>query len=260
MYKVVNESLTELAQDNRYLGAQIGFMSILHTWSQDLHYHPHIHAVILAGGLTKDSKWVQSKKGFFLPVRVLSKIYRGKFLFYLKRYYQQGLLKLYGSTLCYYDPLAFQKLIDEGYLLNWYCYKERAFNGSLAVMKYLGNYTHRIAISNYRIVAISNGDVLFKVKDRKTNRLKSTSLPGVEFVRRFLLHVLPKGFVKIRYYGLLANRNKKSKLALCLKLTFTPPYTPIYEGVGVKDILSILIGFDVSLCPVCYMGRLIDTT
>lgn len=256
MYKVVAQTLSELTQDNRYLGAQIGFMSVLHTWSQTLHYHPHIHSIILAGGLTKDGKWVQSSKSFFLPVKVISKVYRGKFLFYLKRYYKQNLLKFYGSTLCYNDPIAFQGLIDECYSLEWYCYKERTFNGPLAVMKYLGNYTHRIAISNYRIVAISNKNVCFKVKDRKSNLLKTMSLPGVEFIRRFLLHILPKGFVKIRYFGLLANRNKKSKLVLCLKLTSTPLYSPIYEGLGIKDILSILLGIDVSLCSVCNKGTL----
>jgi len=257
IYKVVAETPTELCGEQRYLSAQIGFISVLHTWSQDLRYHPHIHTVAVAGGLTKLSKWRTSKKKFFIPVKVLLKKIRGKFLYYLKQYYTQGRLKFYGSALEYQSLKHFQGLIDLCYAKDWYTYTKKTFAGPQAVLKYLGHYTRRIAISNSRIVSFCKDSVSFTVKDRKEpGKRKTLSLKGVEFTRRFLRHVLPRGFVKVRYYGILAARNKKTKLALCQKLTHTPSYKPVFEGLTTLEIICLLVGRDVTMCPVCLKGRL----
>lgn len=257
MYKAVAETLMELSQSDKYLGAQIGFFSVLHTWGQNLHYHPHIHTVVLAGGLSKQNKWRHTSKKFFIPVKVLSKKFRGKYLYYLKQYYQQNRLTFYKDSEQYKDPECFQKLVDECYSLDWYSYTKRTFSGPLAVVEYLGRYTHRIAISNNRILSIEDGQVTIGVKDYKNNNEKKTvTMPGMEFIRRFLMHVLPKGFVKIRHYGLLANRNKKTKLTLCRKLTNSPVYKPLFEGLSTFEVISILMKKDVTLCPSCHKKHL----
>ncbi|GAE28632.1 mobile element protein [Halalkalibacter wakoensis JCM 9140] len=259
MYKSVAETLTELSTDKKYLGAQIGFFSVLHTWGQNLHYHPHIHTVVLAGGLTKQNQWRNTSQKFFIPVKVLSKKFRGKYLYYLKQYYQQNRLQFYKDAQKYEDPKQFQKLMDECYKLDWYSYTKRTFEGPLAVMKYLGRYTHRIAISNQRIISVDHATdtVIIGVKDYKNNNEKKTvTMKITEFIRRFLMHILPKGFVKIRHYGILANRNRKTKLALCRKLTRSPLYKPRFEGLEKREILSILLGKDVTQCPGCMKGHL----
>jgi hypothetical protein len=256
-YRAVAETLQELSWDEKYLGAQAGFLSLLHTWGQDLHYHPHIHTVLLAGGLTKLNQWRSSSKKFFIPVKVLSKKFRGKYLYYLKQHYHQDQLKFYGDAEKYSDPKSFQELIDRCYAKDWYTYTKRTFSGPLAVLKYLGNYTRRIAISNSRVVSVNEDTVTISIKDYKeAGKRKETSLDGAEFIRRFLMHVLPKGFVKIRHYGILANRNKKNKFELCRKLSFSPTYKPKYEGLTTVEILCLLVGKDVTVCPVCREGRL----
>lgn len=257
MYQAVAQTLSELCQDPKYLGAQPGFFSILHTWGQNLHYHPHIHTVVLAGGLTKDNEWRRTNKKFFIPVKVLAKKFRGKFLSHLKNYYSEELLNFYGSAEIYREAEAFQELIDQCYTLNWYTYTKRTFSGPLAVVKYLGNYTHRIAISNQRIVSMDEDTVTIRVKDYKDkSKKKLLTLSGVEFIRRFLMHILPKGFVKIRHYGILANRNKKTKLALCRRLSNSPSYLVKYEGLNTMEIVALLLGRDVYICPSCGAGRL----
>lgn len=254
MYKCVAQTLSELSMDTKYLGAQIGFFSILHTWGEDLRYHPHIHTVVLAGGLTKKKQWVNSSKKFFIPVKVLSKVFRGKFLHYLKKYYHKGKLNFYGDAKEYKNPEAFQELIDGCYAKNWYSFSRRTFSGPQAVIGYLGRYTHRIAIGNQRIVSMTKETVTFKVKDEK-NKTKTVTLQGVEFIRRYLMHILPKRFVKVRYYGLLANINRKTKLALSRKLTRSPLIKPSFEGLKKIEILSQLLGRDVRLCPNCKDGK-----
>ncbi|KHF41551.1 IS91 family transposase [Halalkalibacter okhensis] len=259
MYKAVAETLTELAADKKYLGAQIGFFSVLHTWGQNLYYHPHIHTVVLAGGLTKDNKWRKMSKKFFIPVKVLSKKFRGKYLYYLKEYYKQNRLIFLNDTQHYNDANEFRKLVNECYSLDWYSYTKKTFQGPLAVMKYLGRYTHRIAISNQRIksVDVANSTVTLGVKDYKNNNQKTTvTMESLEFIRRFLMHVLPKGFVKIRHYGILANRNRKTKLSLCRKLTRSPHYESKFEGLNTTEVLSILLGKDMTQCPACKKAHL----
>jgi hypothetical protein len=261
MYKAVAETLTELSLDKKYLGAQIGFFSVLHTWGQNLHYHPHIHTVVLAGGLNHYNQWCCTSNKFFIPVKVLSKVFRGKYLYYLKQYYEQNQLEFYNDAIKYKQPKQFQKLIDECYSLDWYSYTKRTFSGPLAVVQYLGRYTHRIAISNNRIVSIDQDTVTIQVKDYKNNnRKKMVTMKGIEFIRRFFMHILPKRFVKIRHYGLLANRNVKTKLTLCRKLTKSPLYKPIFEGLNTIEILSILFKTDVTLCPACKKAHLKTST
>lgn len=257
MHKTVSQTLLKLSEDPKYLGAQIGFFSILHTWGQDLHYHPHIHTVVLAGGLTKHQEWRSSSRKFFIPVKVLSKKIRGKFLHHLKEYYHKDLLKFYGAGEKYSNLLCFKNLIDQCYSKKWYTYTERTFAGPLAVIEYLGNYTHRIAISNNRIKSLDNDSVTITLKDYKDDsKKKLLTLKGVEFIRRFLMHILPKGFVKIRHYGILANRNKKTKLTLSRKLTNSPIYKPKFEGLKAIEVLRLLTGKDVMECPICSKGKL----
>lgn len=257
MYKAVAETLAELANAKNYLGAQIGFFSLLHTWGQDLHYHPHIHTVVLAGGLTKLNLWRNTSKNFFIPVKVLSKKFRGKFMSYLKKYYDQNLLQFYGESMKYQKRALFQDLVNQCYRKNWYSYTKKTFSGPLVVVQYLGRYTHRIALSNSRIVSMDEHTVTFMVKDNKNGgQKKALTLKGVEFIRRFLRHILPKGFIKIRHYGILANRNKKTKLALCRKLTCSPTYLSKFDGLETLEILSLLVGKDVTICPKCGKGHL----
>ncbi len=256
LYKSAAQTLSELSKDPKYLNAQIGFFLILHTWAQDLHFHPHIHAVVLAGGLTNNNQWRNSSKKFFIPVKVLAKKFRGKYLYYLKQYYRQNLLDFYGDAEQYRRPNAFKNLVNQCYDKNWYTYTKKTFSGPLAVINYLGSYTHRIAISNTRIVSMDEHTVTFIVKNKERNKTNTLTLKGVEFVRRFLMHILPKGFVKIRYYGILANRNKKTKLELSRKLTKSPAYKPKFEGLKTIEVLSILVGKDVTVCPCCGKGKL----
>lgn len=259
MYKAVAETLMELSADKKYLGAQIGFFSVLHTWGQNLHYHPHIHSVVLAGGLSKHNQWRQAKKDFFIPVRVLSKKFRGKFLDSLKTYYEQGQLHFYNETERYQESKLFQNLVNQCYHIDWYSYTKKTFSGPLAVVKYLGRYTHRIAISNQRILSWNEETVTIQAKDYKKNHRKTEiTMKTIEFIRRFLMHILPKGFVKIRYYGLLANRNRKTKLALCRKLTNSRSFQPIFEGKSKVEVISILLKRDVTLCPECKVSHLKD--
>lgn len=260
MYKVSAETLLELAMDKKYLGAQIGFISVLHTWGQDLHYHPHIHVVVLAGGITEMDQWRNTSKKFFIPVRVLSKKFRGKFLYYLKRYYHKKKLMFYKDLKKYLDPKNFNDLISQCYKVDWYCYTKETFSGPLAVIKYLGRYTSRTAVSDQRIISVDEKTVTMVVKDYKNaSRRKLHTMDCIEWIRRFLMHVLPRRFVRIRYYGILANRHKKTKLERCRKLTSSRKYKPKFEGLSTVDILCILMGKDVLLCPSCKKKRLTTT-
>lgn len=256
LYKAVAETVTELSCDPKYLGAQIGFFSVLHTWGKNMHYHPHLHTVVMAGGITKDGMWRNSSKKFFIPVKVLSKKFRGKFLFHLKRYYRENKLQFFKDQAAYLDPAAFRDLVNLCYAKEWYAYVKPPFAGPSAVVAYLGRYTHRIAIANHRILAVDKNSVTISVKGAKGDASPSVSMTGVEFVRRFLMHILPHRFVKIRYYGLLANRNKKSKLSLCRMLTGSGVYSPAFEGLTTTEILSLIVGRDVTQCPACKKGTL----
>lgn len=257
MYKAVGETLTELSWDIKYLGAQIGFLSILHTWGQDLHYHPHIHTIVMAGGLSKSNQWENTSKDFFIPVDVQSKVFRGKFLYYLDLYYKQNKLEFHGESKKYETPNNFKELVNICYNKNWYTYTQDTFTEPLAVIKYLGRYTHRIAISNERVVSIDDQFVTISIKDYKdNNETKMVTMKGTEFIRRFLMHILPKGFVKIRHYGILANRNKKTKLELCRQITFSPIIKAQFKDLPIIEIVNIISGKDVLLCKACNEGKM----
>ena len=253
LFKATAETLEELARDKKYLGAEIGFMEVLHTWGQTLVYHPHIHCIVPAGGIDKIGKWRNSKKKFFIPVKVLSRKFRGKFLYYLKK----EKLEFYGKNEYLNNKQNFDELMSKMYNKEWISYCKPPFENAKSVIKYLGRYTHRVAISNERIVSEENGEVTFKYRDYKdNNKMKEMTVKAEEFIRRFLMHILPPGFMKIRHYGLLGNRNKKTKLAVCKKLTNTTSL--VKPKLTTLEILKKTLGVDFNICPMCHKGHLIS--
>ena len=242
LLSVSAETLKQLALDKKHLGVQSGFTSILHTWGSNLTFHPHVHIVIPGGGLTSDGKWQSSRKKFFIPVKVMSKLFRGKFL--------SALSKMRNEIQGLEDDCVWQTTANTLYAKDWYVYCKRPFKTSRSVLQYLGRYTHRIAISNHRILSIHDDKVSFKWRDYKNaSKEKVMTLTADEFIRRFLLHILPPGFTKIRHYGFLASAVKKKKLALCRKLTGAK----ITEKVKLSavELMMKLTGRDISLCPAC---------
>lgn len=242
LFRVVSETLQELAQDEKYLGAAIGHTAVLHTWGQNLMFHPHIHCIVPAGGLTKLGTWQDSRKKFFLPVRVLSRKFRGKFLALLQ---EQGLQLEDGLLNCCYKK-------------EWVVYCKPPFKTAACVVEYLGRYTHRVAISNNRILKLENGQVTFKWRDyRENSKWKEMTVSAEEFIRRFLLHILPHGFMKIRHYGFLSSRGKQKKLKLCKLLTGTKLIAKI--KVATEDLIEKLIGRKPFVCQSCGCQKLMRT-
>lgn len=258
LFKASSQTITMLCKDKKYLGATPGIISILHTWGQNLTEHPHIHMIVTAGGISnKENKWVNSRKKFFLPVKVLSKVFRGKFLSMLKQAYCQGNLTLVGNSLGLQKEKDFKSLLDKLYDKSWVVYAKKPFGNGGTVLRYLGRYTHRIAISNHRIVDIEGQKVRFKWKDyADKNKKKVMSLEAAEFIRRFLLHTLPKGFCKIRYYGLIANKNKKRNLLLVGKLLNATAVNHRHATETWQEQLLRLTGFNVLKCPKCEKGHM----
>ena len=255
LFKSVAETLTELAADKKHLGADIGFTSILHTWGQNLMHHPHIHCIVPGGGLNSLGKWVYSGKKFFIPVKVLSRKFRGKFLFYLKQAYRDGQLVFFGDDRHLLDEIAFNNFLTPIYAKEWVVYCKPPFKSASCVVEYLGRYTHRVAISNNRIISMKDGMVTFKWRDYKDgNQWKTMRVSAQEFIRRFLIHVLPDRFMKIRHYGFMGSRNKPAKLSLCKKLTHTPLIQRL--KISVEELLLKLTGRDISVCPHCNSGKM----
>lgn len=219
--KSAGDTITELARDPKFFSAQSGATVILHTWGQNPSFHPHVHCIVPGGGLSLDGlRFVRSGKSFFIPVKVLSRKFRGKFLFYLKRAWQTENIKFFGNAVNLSYGTNFLNFIDTLYLLDWVAFSKKPFKSPDIVVKYLGRYTHRVAISNSRIVDFNESTVTFKWKDYKDDcKVKLMTLKIEEFVRRFLLHVLPSGFTRIRHYGILSSCNIKSKLSLCFRLS-----------------------------------------
>ena len=213
-------TLLQIARDPRHLGAEIGFFSVLHTWDQRLQHHPHVHCVVAAGGLAPDhSRWISSRRSFFLPVRVLARVFRGKFVAGLKTAFQAGALQFHGHLLPLAEPRAFASWLRVLFRHDWIVYSKRPFGGPERVLRYLGAYTHRVAISNSRLVALSEGNVTFRWRDSAHgNKKRFMTLPVEEFLRRLLLHLLPRGFMRIRNFGFLANRRRAEFLPLCFRL------------------------------------------
>ena len=252
LFKASSETMQELARDEKYLGAEIGFFSILHTWGQNLMYHPHIHCVVTGGGLTETEKWKEKEEKFFIPVKVMSRKFRGKFLSYMKK----EKLKYYGENEYLDNPENYDNLIQSMYNKEWVVYCKEPFNNAESVIKYLGRYTHRVAISNERIVKVEDDKVTFKWRDYKDkNRMKEMTITIEEFIRRFLIHILPPKFMKIRYYGILGNRNKKKKLLKCKILTRTKIHKK--KELPTLELLKKVLGKDFNLCPQCKKGHML---
>ena len=218
-------TLLEVAADPKHLGAKIGILSILHTWGQNLLAHPHIHCVIPAGGISPNlTRWVHPRYPFFLPVKVLSRVFRGKFIAGLKRLYRRKQLRCAGPSAVLAEEKPFRELLRRLHRQDWVVYAKPAFGGPKQVLRYLGRYTHRVAISNHRLLSFDGGRVTFRWQDYARGRKQRTmTLTGTEFLRRFFLHVLPKGFVRIRHFGFLANRSRACRLKLCRQLLANHP-------------------------------------
>jgi hypothetical protein len=227
LFQTSAATLREVAADPRHLGAQIGVLSILHTWGQTLVRHPHVHCVVPAGGLSPDhQRWIPPKySGFFLPVKVLSRVFRGKFVEQLRRAYTRGQLDLTGATEHLRDPAQWHAFVDALFTTDWVVYAKPAFGGASAVLRYLGRYTHRVAISNHRLLAFDGERITFQWKDyAHDDRRRTMTLSAMEFLRRFVQHILPRGFVRIRQSGFLANTCRAARVALARTL-LAPPAT-----------------------------------
>jgi hypothetical protein len=245
LFKAASETLLELSADPRYLGAKPGITAVLHTWGQNLSYHPHLHCVVTGGGLTTEGFWRRSKKKFFLPVKVLSRKFRGKFLALIKK----SRLCFFGKQAELEDPYIFERLLAGLYSREWVVYCKRPFGDAGKVLSYLGRYTHKVAISDERILDDADNKVTFGWRDyRDNNRKKTMELEPKEFIRRFLMHVLPPGFRKIRHFGILAARNKSARLRRCRKLTKTADPGP---GPSTEDILDKMLGHSWRFCRSC---------
>jgi len=238
LFAATAATLLEIAADPKHLGAEIGILSILHTWGQNLLAHPHIHCVIPAGGISSDhTRWVQPRyPGFFLPVKVLSRIFRGKFIAGLKHLYRRKQLSCAGPSAPLADEKQFRELLRRLHRQDWVVYAKPAFGGPRQVLRYLGRYTHRVAISNHRLVSFDGQRVTFRWKDyAHGSKKRQMTLPATEFLRRFFLHVLPKGFVRIRHFGFLSNRFRAARVKLCRQLLAQAPAPPTTAQVPDTD-------------------------
>jgi hypothetical protein len=271
LFQAAAETLLAIAADPNHLGARIGVLMVLHTWSQNLMHHPHVHCVASGGGICVDgSRWIhsrvsrKSRKPFFLPVHILSPVFRGKFMYRLKQAFAAGLLTFHGKMQAFAKPMHFEQLLNLAVRHNWVVYAKRPFGGPKQALKYLARYTHRVAISNSRLVSVADGKVQFRWKDyADQNRQKLMTLTATEFLRRFLMHVLPQGFVRIRHYGFLSNRHRQEKLALCRKLlgcnessgSTTAASSP-QEARQQTEIEQYLPVPACAICPACKLGHM----
>ena len=263
LFRATAETLSTIAADPKHLGVEIGFFAVLHSWGQNLLYHPHLHCVVPGGGISPDgTRWISCRPRFFLPVRVLSRLFRRLFLKYLQEAFDVEKLQFFSSFQALQDRQAFTRHLDSVRNVEWVVYAKPPFAGPQQVVDYVGRYTYRVAISNHRIVDIEDGRVKFNWRDyRDNNQQKTMTLSADEFIRRFLLHVLPSGFHRIRYYGFLGNRHRKKKLEHCRQLLgMAPPsesssQPPTSEDY--RDRYEKLTGRSLRECPVCHRGRMI---
>jgi hypothetical protein len=248
LFRTSAETLQEVARDPRHLGAEIGFFSVLHTWSQQLNAHPHVHCVVPAGGLSLDhTRWVRSPENYFLPKEVLRKVFRGKFVDALKQAFRDGQLNFHGDLKLLAQTKTFAAWLRPLYRQDWIVYLKRPFGGPAYVLQYLGRYTHRVAISNHRLVSLADGKVTFRWRDSAhNNEQKLMTLSLDEFLRRFLLHLLPKGFVRIRNFGFLANRQRSTLLPLCFHSFGSAQEPQAEQGASSSKDSS-----DLYHCPKC---------
>lgn len=252
LHRCCAETLLELAADKKYLGAVPGIIQVLHTWNQELDYHVHMHCIISAGGLTKDRRIRLASGKFFIPVRVLRDKFRGKYMACLSRLYENGSLVFSSSCRCLENPRSFQEWKNTLYEKDWCPYIKETFNGFGNAIEYLGRYTHKIAISNSRILSITQDTVTFSARSLNPGGPKrQITLEHTEFIRRYLMHVLPAGFQKIRYYGFLNNRMKTRNLRLIFKLQGGQRFRSLYAGMTMAELLKAVWNFDIRICPEC---------
>ena len=262
LFKAASETLNELGKDSKHLGAEIGFIAILHTWSQTLIDHPHLHCLVTGGGLSLDGKrWIASSKDFFISVNVLSSLFRGKFLDGLKKEYEAGELRFPGQIEALKESPAFKRFLTHLYHQAWVVYCKPSLKHSEKVMDYLGRYTHRVALSNDRLVKLEDNRVTFRWRDSSdNNKIKLLTIEAFEFIRRFLLHVLPNQFVKIRYYGILSHLSRRVKLLRCKRLlgVLIPEEPKEGPKESWQDLLTRITGIDPRVCPYCGKGKMIQ--
>jgi len=261
LFRAVRETLQTLAADPKHLGAELGFLAVLHTWGQTLLYHPHLHCIVPGGGLAPDGqRWIACRPGFLLPVRVLSRFFRGRFLALLQEAFDGRRLQFFSSLAPLVDASRFAAYLAPLRGADWVVYAKPPFGGPQQVLDYLGRYTHRVAIANHRLVALDEGTVSFHWRDyRHHHKRKVMTLTADEFLRRFLLHVLPAGFHRIRHYGFLGNRSRAAKLAqcrrLCAQATLTSTPSPLQREYRVHS--AQLTGQSLPTCPVCTQGHMV---
>jgi hypothetical protein len=264
LFRATADTLRQIAADPKHLGAEIGFLAVLHTWGQTLQHHPHLHCVVPGGGLSPDGeRWISCRSGFFLSVRVLSRLFRRLFLQYLEEAFQAGKLQFFSDLQPLRAPMAWKRYIAQAHSREWVVYAKPPFGGPAQVLDYLGRYTHRVAISNNRLLALQDGQIRFQWKDyRDQGRRKVMSLAAEEFLRRFLLHVLPKGFQRIRQYGLLGNRSRAEKLARCRQLLAVPPTGPEVrqESQSWRIQCEAITGESLDRCPACRQGWMVSVS
>lgn len=262
LFEAASRTIAEVAANPRHLGAHnVGILAVLHTWGQNLMHHPHLHCVVSGGGLATDGqRWVASKSYYFLPVRVLSRVFRRNYCQLLRHAYDQGQLEFHGQLAPLGDKRAFQKLLATAISREWVVYAKRPFGDPSCVLKYLARYTHRVAIANSRLVRYHAGRVTFRYKDYADHgRTRLMTLSGSEFIRRFLMHVLPKGFMRIRYFGYLANRQRQEKLAHCrglLAAATAPPPVPDTSPAPPPPHAANEEHDEQVVCPACQQGAL----
>lgn len=260
LFKSVSETLKLLSLDKQWLGAEIGAMLILHTWTQTMLFHPHLHVLIPGGGINENGYWIYGSKKFFIPVKVLAKVFRGKFMHYFLKEIEARTLHLPGALSCLQVDEDLKSFRIKLYKKNWYVYCKKTFNGPEAVIEYLGRYSHGICISDSRIVSVSDdsegasneGRVTFTYRDNKDKGVKKQmTISCIEFIRRYLWHVLPKGFMKIRYIGILSNRNKTTKLRKCQEATGSLQKALEYRNTTAEMILQKVCKGKAYTCPAC---------
>jgi hypothetical protein len=258
LFRIAAQTLLTIAADPKRLGVTLGFLCVLHTWGQNLHFHPHLHCVVPGGGLSTDhERWIAGNRKFLLPVRVLSRLFRRLFLKALEQAYAAGKLQFFGEIESLRDPQAFANHLAPLHQQNWVVYAKAPFGGPLHVIEYLGRYTHRVAISNRRLLALENGEVSFAWKDyRDAGKDKVMTLSAEDFIRRFLQHALPPGFQRIRYYGFLANCHRVRKLEFCRQLLATPCSALLPSLRHCRDFLQSLTSTELRRCPQCGVGIL----